>query len=185
MDLKKGLAYVAFGFLFTLVNLNLTLNGTTINVIPNWIGWALLFLAFDKLGTYVSDKKYLKWLSLVLVILSGAVWLLEVLKPELDAGIVKTISTVLSAVYMFLLFESLEIVARDYSPAKEDTIRMLKIINPVLVIAFVAAGIFAAHQKTGALHGLTGILGICALAAAIVTAVTLFQLSKDVNTRIG
>ena len=31
-SLKRGLSFVAFGFLFTLVNLNLTLNGTTVSI---------------------------------------------------------------------------------------------------------------------------------------------------------
>ena len=66
LNLKKGLSFVAFGFFFTLINLNLTLNGAKLDVTPDFIGWILFFLAFDLLGTYVKDKLYLKWLSLVL-----------------------------------------------------------------------------------------------------------------------
>ena len=70
-SLKRGLSFVAFGFLFTLVNLNLTLNGTTVNVIPDFIGWALLFRAYDMLGHYMDGKNYLKWTFLILLILSA------------------------------------------------------------------------------------------------------------------
>lgn len=185
MDLKKGLSYVAFGFFFTLVNLNLTFSGTEINIFPDFIGWVLLFLAFDKLGTYVSDKKYLKWLSLIMVILSGAVWIYEIAKPELNIGIVRTVVTLLSAVYMFLLFDSLERIAGDHGSDKEDTIRMLKVINPILTIAFVVVGILAGQNGSSVLAGLAAILGLCALAAAIVTAVVLFRLRTDMNARIN
>ena len=43
MDLRKGLSYVAFGFLFTLINFNLTVNGQAISITPNFIGWILFF----------------------------------------------------------------------------------------------------------------------------------------------
>ena len=185
MDLRKGLSFVAFGFLFTLVNFNLTFNGATVNVIPDFLGWILLFLAFDKLGTYVSDQKYLKWISLILIILSGAAWIFEIAKPELEIGILKTAVTVLSAVYMFLLFDSLERIARDYGSSREDTVRMLKIINPILLIGFVVAGTLAGSNGSNSLLGITAILGVCALAAAIVTAVVLFQLRKDISEEMG
>ena len=66
MNIKKGISYVAFGFLFTLVNFNLTINSVSICVTPDFIGWLLFFLAFDKLGTYISDKSYMKWNALVM-----------------------------------------------------------------------------------------------------------------------
>ena len=83
MNIKKGLSYVAFGFLFTLVNFNLTLNGGTLNVMPDFVGWILFFLAFDKLGTYISDKKYMKWISLILAVVTAALWILGMAKPEI------------------------------------------------------------------------------------------------------
>ena len=70
----KSTGLKAFGFLFTLINLNLTLNGKTLNITPDFIGWILFFLAFDRLGSYVKGKEYLKWMSLVLAILSAALW---------------------------------------------------------------------------------------------------------------
>ena len=70
MDLKKALTYVAIGFLFTLINLNITIGTITINFTPDFVGWILFFLAFDKLGSYVEGKTYLKWMALVLAIIS-------------------------------------------------------------------------------------------------------------------
>ena len=185
MDLKKGLSLVAFGFFFTLVNFNLTLNGATLNVTPDFIGWILLFLAYDKLGKYTADKKYIKWLSLLLIVMTAAVWLSEIVKPELDVGTVRTFNTVLSGVYMFFLFGSLVELARDYGSQREGILGVLKYLNPALLLGFVAVGIAGVTAKSAALTLLAGLLGVAALAAAIVTMVVLFQLRKEISDKLA
>ena len=115
MDIKKAIKLIAFGFMFTLVDFNLTLNGTTINVTPDFIGWILMYLAYDKLGDYMNGKSYMKILSLVLIVLSGALWLGDIVKPDLNTSIIKTIANIASAVYMFVLCTVLEKLAHDLS----------------------------------------------------------------------
>ena len=48
------------GALFTLVNFNLTFGETSINVMPNFVGWIIVYLACGLLGDYIADKAYLK-----------------------------------------------------------------------------------------------------------------------------
>ncbi len=196
MDIKKGLSFIAFGFLFTLINLNLTLNGKTLNITPDFIGWILFFLAFDRLGSYVEGKEYLKWMSLVLAILSAALWVLRTVKPELGTGIFTTLISLGSAVYMFILFGPLAEIAKDYNSRREHTLRMLRIINPALLLgASVVLGIagysladaasmedVSAGQTAMVSVGL--VLGIAALIAAVVTAVVLFGLRKEVRENV-
>ncbi|MBQ2324400.1 MAG: hypothetical protein II379_07425, partial [Oscillospiraceae bacterium] len=105
LSLKRGLSFVAFGFLFTLVNLNLKFNGTEVNVIPDFIGWALLFRAYDMLGSYMEGKKYLKWAFLILLILSAVTWTYDLFMPEQAAPqLLYTVITLISVVAMFLFF---------------------------------------------------------------------------------
>ena len=181
MDIKKGLSYVAFGFLFTLVNFNLTLNGGTVNVMPDFVGWILFFLAFDKLGTYISDKKYMKWISLILAVVTAALWILGMAKPELDVDVFNTLAAVVSAVYMFILFGVLENIARDYKSSRAETIRMLKILNLVLYVAFMVLALAYYFVKEDALAVITAFIGITMLVAAIFTAFVLFALRKEVK----
>ena len=180
MNLKKGLSLVAFGFLFTLVNLNLTLNGSALNVMPDCIGWFLLFLAIDCLGDFASDKKYLKWAALVLAVFTAAFWLLDVAQPELVPGALKTLVSVAEAAYMFLLFGVLEKIAHDYGSQREGSIRTLKILNLALFAGFVVIGLLAAARGSMALTGTTAVLGVAFLVAAIVTMVTLFKLKREI-----
>ena len=83
MNLKRGLSLIAFGFLFTLMNINLTFNGFKINIMPDFVGWLLFFLAFGSLGVFAEGLKWLRWVALVLMVISAAFWALEILKPEL------------------------------------------------------------------------------------------------------
>ncbi len=184
MNLKKGLSYVAFGFLFTLVELNLNFQNGTINVMPDFIGWILFFLAFDKLGIYVENKKYLKWISLVMIILTGTIWVLGIAKPEISTDILTTTATIISLIYMFILFGAVEQIARDDQSKKESTIHMLKIINLVLYAGFVITALGFAAASQGALAMLAAVLGVAALVAAIVTLVVLFQLRKEISGKL-
>ena len=127
MDIKKGLSLTAFGFAFVLINLNLTLDGATLNVTPDFIGWIMLTIAVDKLGTYTDGKKYLKIVALIMVVLSASLWVLQILKAGYDLSLVQTVSNVVSAVFMFIFFGCLEAVARDFESPRESTIRTLKI----------------------------------------------------------
>ena len=178
MNLKKGLSFVAFGFFFTLVNVNLRLNGTAVNITPDFVGWILLFLAFDKLGDYVAGKVYIKWLSLLLIVMSAAEWIYEVVKPELDTGAVKTFNTVLGGIYMFLLLGVLAEIARDYSSPRAGILGVLRFLNPALLLGCVLTGI------TGVSVGTTAVLGFAALAAAIVTMAVLFLLSREIGSKL-
>ena len=183
MDIKKGLSYVAFGFLFTLVNFNLTFNGTTVNIVPDFIGWILFFLAYDKLGDYLKDKIYLKWMSLGLAIFTAVEWILAIAKPELSMDIVKTVMDIVSIVYTFILFGALEKIAYDYGSDKESTIHILKYLNIAIYALFVAAALLSALvDEKYAVFAL--VFGLAALVAAIITCVVLFKLKKEISEKI-
>lgn len=181
MDIKKGLSYVAFGFLFTLVNINLNLNGGSLNITPDFIGWILFFLAFDKLGTYISDKKYMKWIALVLAIVTAALWILEMAKPELNVDIISTFVAIVSLVYMFILFGVLEKIATDYKSSRADTLRMLKILNLALYLAFLGLSLLYLYNKSTYTVAAAAFTGIAALVAAVFTALVLFGLRKEIK----
>ena len=184
MNLKKGLTFVAFGFLFTLVNLNITYNGTAVNILPDFLGWILFFLAFDMLGKYVEDKLYLKWVALILTIVTAVIWIFGIAKPELDIDFLKTAVAVVSMVFMFLLFGSLEEIAHEYGSAREGTLHMLRILNLILNVAFVVLALLAGYVSLENYALLAAFVGTAALVAAIITAFVLFELRKDISDRL-
>ena len=184
MDIKKALTYIAFGFLFTLVNFNLTVNGHTVNIMPEFVGWILFFLAYDELGDYISDKPYMKWISLILIIATGTIYILDIVGVNFDLSIFKTVFGLLSAGYLFILFGCLENVARDYGSNRESTLGILKIVNLVLYVGATVLALLANNPNLEVLVFLVMILLVMALVSAIITAVVLFKLRKEINNTI-
>ena len=189
MDIKKGLSYVAFGFMFTLINVNFTFESGTVNLMPDFVGWILFFLAYDKLGTYVSDKQYLKWLSLVLACVNGAVWAAELFNPELNLGILNTVVGACQAFYMFMLFEALINIAGDFNSVRTEKLNTLRYFNLCIVIVLPVLG-FLAEQfllKDGTINpsaALTvGAISLIGFVAAFITMFTLFGLKKEIAAR--
>lgn len=201
LSLKRGLSFVAFGFLFTLVNLNLKFNGATVNVIPDFIGWALLFRAYDMLGHYTEGKQYLKWTFLILLILSAVTWTYDLFMPEQAAPqLLYTVITLISVVAMFLFFGVLEKIAADYQSPRQSMLRMLKYINVVLhaavvILAMLYAGTISEGAASAAdvvgtpyqvtLVTMMGVAGVAALVSAIVTAVVLFKLKGEISDKLA
>ena len=183
MNIKKGLTLVAIGFLFVLVNFNLTLNGFKINVTPDFIGWILLTMAFYQLGSYVTGRKYFVYISLIMAIISGAYWVLQTFKPELLPAfdVIKIFMNIMDAIYMFVLFGVLKEIAHDYGSKREDAITTLRYINLAVNVAFAVLSAVATRMSIETLAAIVSIAGIIGLVAAIISAITLFGLEKDVQ----
>ncbi|MBQ5442721.1 MAG: hypothetical protein IIT47_04050, partial [Oscillospiraceae bacterium] len=170
-------------------------------VIPDFIGWALLFRAYDMLGSYMEGKKYLKWAFLILLILSAVTWTYDLFMPEQAAPqLLYTVITLISVVAMFLFFGVLEKIAADYQSPRQSTLRMLKYINVVLHAAVVilamlyartvSEGAASAADVVGTPYQVTlvtmmGVAGVAALVSAIVTAVVLFKLKGEVSDKLA
>lgn len=183
MNIKKALSFVAFGFLFTLININITLDTITINLTPDFIGWILLYVGFDKFGTYVEKKKYLKLISLLLIIVSAALWAFDLFGLDLPLSIVKSVANILSAVYMFELFTVLTRIAEDNQSSHADTIRYLKYINVILFLLLSGISLIADRMTLSTLAVTFTVLGVLALISAIISAVILFRLRKEINEK--
>ena len=181
MNIKKGISMIAFGFAFILANLTLTLNGRSICVTPDFVGWILFFMAFDLLGGYIADKAYMKWISLILAIVTGAIWILNMAAPETNLSILTTGVSVVSLFYMYILFNVLEKVAHDHVPQREATIRMLKILYLVLYVLFIAFSMLTLASWNEKLALLAGLAGAVTLACAIVIAFVLFRFRKEIK----
>lgn len=183
MNLKKALSLIAFGFLFTLVNINLTLNGATVNVMPAFVGWLLFFLAFGHLGSYGEGKTYLKWIALVLAVITGFIWLMELAGSELNTSILSWPVQLLTLVFMYLLFVILEQLAKDYGSALSSTIRSLRILNLILYAAFLllSVGVVVLQNVNFAVFPL--LIGFALLVCAVVTAVVLFRLRREIGDK--
>ena len=186
MDIKKALTFTAFGFLFTLVNLNLNFGQSIgpINFMPDFVGWALLYLALGKFGRFSEGKDYLRWVAIVMIILSGVLWVMQIMKVEMLSSVLTTVGTIITLVFNFIYFGILEDVAEAYGSSRKDTIHLLKIVNLALYLGFTVMGIIALIKVHTATVAIAAVLGAAALVSAVIGLVVLFGLRKEISARI-
>ena len=179
MNIKKALTYIAIGFALTVLDFHITIGKASVGILPAFLGYFLLFLAYDKLGDYVAEKNYLKWVALILAAFYLLVWVGDIFNKEEYATIYGLVSAVkqslhiISGVYFFLLFGVLENIAQDYNVPKKKTVRRLKYINFGAVV-FAALLSFIAELVP---LTFTAIVAICGgLVGVIATIITIFVL---------
>ena len=184
MQLRKAISLVAFGFLFIFVNFNLTFNGTAINIMPEFIGWILMFLAFAPLGSYMEGKRYMQWIPIIMAVFTAVFWILGIVKPELENPVVSAIQTILnivSAIYWFIMFTVLEKLADDCGSNKSSTLHIIKILSLVLYIIITVVAFFIGEGNFGFMATIFAISGIGLLVLVIVALFVLFGLRKEIN----
>ncbi len=103
MTLKKGLTFVAFGFLFISVNINLNLNHLVLDLLPAFVGWIFFALAYSKLGSYTAYRQQFCWIPILLAVYTALDWLLAMLDIALNLPLLNFASLILEAVYLFLV----------------------------------------------------------------------------------
>jgi hypothetical protein len=180
-NIKKGLKLAAIGFLFTLVNFNLDFGNGSINLMPNFVGWILFFLTFDKFGEYTKDSSLLKYGALTLAVLEGAFWAMAFAAPDINITVVKTVVNLAQAAWTFLYFGILVEISEDFNSRHTGTLNYLKYLNLILYIMLNVVAVFYSSMDLAAFAGIFTVIGVAALVAAIWTAVILFKLEKEVR----
>ena len=184
MDLRKGLSLTAYGFLLLLVDVNLTLSGSTFCLTPDFVGWILLFLAWEPLGDYTASHRELHWIPAVMALVSGLEWAVKLFRPELwssGLSVLSSLGALVTAAYVFLLFSALERLAADHQSPQERKLHTLKYLVIGLEAAFCVTGLLTLALEQLAL--LVLILGVAALVTAVAAVVTLFRLRRELQDR--
>ena len=183
MKIKKGIRLIAIGFLFTLVNLNLTANNYKINVTPDFIGWILIFFGCGMLGDYVKGNPVYKWGAFLLAVLSAGLWVIDLINPDLgfDVHYLEIALTLITTLYIVLLLGLLQKISRDYGSAHTGNLGVLKIVYLVVYLLFQALSLFIDTLPLEVLSVIVAIAGGAALITAIVTCIILFRLSFEIE----
>ena len=180
-NLRKAVSFCAFAFVFIFVTLNLSFGGSTkIDVMPDFIGWLLFFLAFDYFGDYAKGNEYLKWAALVIMVLSIVQYAFILLKPELTHDILDMVISILQTIYIFMILGVIESVAQDIGSARTDRIHTIRIASLALDIALFIIGRFVTQaDAVTSVIVLAGLLAACVIVILILVA--LFGLRKEIS----
>lgn len=179
-NLKKAISFTAFAFLFIFVRFNLTINGATVDIMPDFIGWLLLFLAFDRLGDYGRGKEYLKWSAFVMMIATVVQFAFDVGRPDQTHQILDTVINIQQAIYIFLYLGIIEVVAEDVGSTRSDRIHTLRIVTLALDVFLILIGLFAARIDVPTVITVLA-AGTASLIVLIMLLLALFKLRKEVR----
>ena len=185
MDLRAGLSLAARGLLFVMINLFCTLNGKLINLFPNFIGWVLLFLAYDSFGVFTKGRKYLEWLPFLLAAATLFDWIANFFAVEL---LWLTVACgVLTLFYGHKLFCILRAVAQAHRSALERRILFLHVLQLSLYAALFVLSIlyYKLPELENALKIPVIVLFFADLLTAVFTCMTIFKLRKEIPITPG
>lgn len=178
--LKKSISMIAVGFVFTLVNINLKFGDTTVNVMPDFIGWLLYFLAFDGLGEYGKGKEYMKWAALPIMMMNIVQYAYTFINPEAELTILNTVTNLCEVVYLFLLLGIVEMIAEDIGSGQTErihTVRYLIVAAELFILLFT---IFM--KKVGISEAVVVMtVAIVLFIVMILTMIALLKLRKEVK----
>ena len=154
-----------FGFLLVFVNFNLTFNGHTLNIFPDWAGYCLIYAGLNDLSGESDYFRLAKPWCLGMAVYAGALWVLELLVGETELGILGWIlgllATLVSFYVSYMIVQGIGDAQRNrsielgYEPLKKVWLlyvicglaaHVLILLPPLavicLIVAFVAAVIF-------------------------------------------
>ena len=181
MKIKKGIRLIAVGFLFTLVNLNITSGSYKINVTPDFVGWILIFFGCGMLGEYVRRRPYYQIGAFLLAVLSAGLWIAELVNPDLDVKYIELAATLITTLYIFILLGLLQKIARDSNSSYTGSLGILKFAYLAVYVLFQAASYFINVLPLELLSVILTIAGAAALVTAVITCIVLFRLSFEIE----
>ena len=101
--------YCFFGFLFVFLDFNITFAyGGTVNFLPNFLGYLLLFLAARRYGHENDHFHRLRLFSLIAFVLALGEFVLDLAPLVLPTVAVLVISVVMTAMALYLAYEFAE-----------------------------------------------------------------------------
>ena len=90
-----------FGFLLIFINFNLTIKGHTLNILPDWAGYCLIYSGLNDLSDKGEHFPLAKPWCLGMAVYTGAVWLLEIFMGDTKLGIISWVLNIVATLVSF------------------------------------------------------------------------------------
>lgn len=128
-ELIAAVRRVAWGCV--LLHLNFTLG--TLNILPNWLGYALILSALPTLGQGEPSALLLRPLGQALAIWEGILWLTALFGLTPNIPIVTAIATVVVLYFHFQLLTNIAAIAQQWHCPQQGRILTLRTIRTLLI----------------------------------------------------
>lgn len=184
MKLNKGLRLIAIGFLFTLINLNITTQNHVINFTPDFVGWILICAGLGNMKNETGSSTLYQIVAIILAVASLGLWVAKLVFPKYDLSIYQSAAGLVSTLFIFALLSLLEKIARKYHSTHSNDLKILKFVYLIVYILFQATSLTGQLLPIKVVMVVATIVALGALITAIATAIILFKLSFELDRDI-
>ncbi|MDR1630609.1 MAG: hypothetical protein LBS36_10425 [Oscillospiraceae bacterium] len=117
-----AIGLIAWGYIFLHVNINLG----TLNIIPNWAGYLLIYRALGAVGAYKPSALLLRPLGILLGLYELAAWGMALLGGTIDLFWINLFTSVIALYFHFQLLTDLAVIAEHHGCTQAKKIRTLR-----------------------------------------------------------
>ena len=183
--LNRALGQIAWASVFLYLDVNINMGSASINLLPEWAGYALIFGALKPLAEWVRSARLLQPLSDVLMWWTLALWLLAMLGLDTQSGwwyLPQIVASLVSIYLWFQLLTNLAELAAGFGLARERSLRRLRNFSTVLETLLSLPWGYVLPESEGLLTAIGAAALIAGLTVIIWTFSALFGLRRDVRS---
>lgn len=120
---------IAWGY----VLLHVDITFWSVNILPNWLGYALMLRALPALGEEEPSALLLRPLGMLLALWEGLLWGLAIFGGSAGHGIIGVLGSVLALYFHFQLLTDLASIAGRHGCPEQNRILTLRTVRTVLI----------------------------------------------------
>lgn len=190
-QLYTAISRVAYGYVFYYLNINLNLNGHSVNFLPEWACFALILSALPGLALAERSALLLRPLAWILLAANAAEWGLALLGVSLEAGdlyLVNVLIDVVALYFHFQLLTNLASIARGVNASRAQSLLRIRTVTTLVgtaVSALSALPSLAERAPDWLSTAAAAALLVYVVIIVIWTLVTLFGLRADMRRGEG
>ena len=136
IQIRRALSKIAWGYVLLYLDFNLSVNGHTLNVLPNWAGYLLIFSAIMLLGSELRSLLLLKPFCVLLGVVSAVDWVWVLLAGQELTGRFFLFSILLICVGIYFRFQMLTDLAllAEECGIRADSLRLCRNAEAVIQV---------------------------------------------------
>ena len=129
MRYLNAVGKLCWGYFFIYISIYIG----TIDILPAWVGFLLIFAALDGVAVMDPSAKLIKPFALLLMAESGAEWMLKIFGATVDLYWIDIIIGVISLYFHFQLLTNLAGIAEGQESAYSNKLKKLRSMQTVFL----------------------------------------------------
>jgi len=179
-DYTQAVRNIAWGNIMLLLNINLGINGNTVDFLPGWLGYLLFYNAIVAIGTVNRQTSLLKPLAILLGVTEAVLWTADLLGLTFNLPVISMIKSVLKMYFMFQLLTDIRDIAQSHNSRYTGSIRATRALITVCDSFIYTAGYISDLLLHNTIVMIVfGVTGVIMALATVYQAVILFRYAKE------